>query len=189
MVPAIAPKWIDTEDAIMAETEVDSQPLLASGAMLSDRTWKTFRYRDLFMIKKGKRVVNKDLIEGTTPCIRPIAQNNGVDSHINLPPNHPGNTITVSYNGSVGETFYQAEPFFALDDVNVLYPKFDMTPFLALFLIPLIRLERYRYNYGRKWNLHRMQESLIRLPVSVDGEPDWPFMEGYIKSLSFSAAV
>ena len=42
------------------------------------------------------------------------------------------NKITVCYNGSVGETFYQDQPFLASDDVNVLYPKFDMTKEIRL---------------------------------------------------------
>ena len=53
---------------------------------------------------------------------------------------HKGGTITVSYNGSVGETFYQEEPFWASDDVNVLYPKFNLTKNIAMFKINHIHI-------------------------------------------------
>jgi hypothetical protein len=40
----------------------------------------------------------------------------------------------VNYNGSVGEEFYQQISYFALDDMSVLYPKFELNPFIAMFL-------------------------------------------------------
>jgi len=36
---------------------------------------------------------------------------------------------------------------------TVLYPKFKNAPAISLFLCTLIRQEKYRYNYGRKWSL------------------------------------
>ncbi len=47
-------------------------------------------------------------------------------------------------------------------------------------------LEKYRFNYGRKWGIDRMKKSLIKLPVDSDGKPDYKFMEDYIKSLPYS---
>ncbi len=104
-------------------------------------------------------------------------------------PIHDGNTISVSYNGSVAEAFYQPTPFWATDDVNVLYPNFDMTPAIALFLCTVIRQEKYRFNYGRKWHLERMEQSVIKLPTAQAGQPDWDFMGNYIKTLPFSSQL
>ncbi len=73
--------------------------------------------------------------------------------------------------------------------MNVLYPKFNLTPAIALFITTLIRQEKYRFNYGRKWHMDRMKESCIRLPVKTDGTPDWNFMEQYIKSLPYSSQI
>lgn len=158
-----------------------------SSIKLKDTTnWQWFRYDDIFIIKKGKRIVNSEMIQGDTPCIRPIDSNNGVYDHINLEPNHEANTITVNYNGSVAEAFYQAKSYFALDDVNILYPKFKLNPYIAMFITTLIKKEKYRFNYGRKWHLGRMNESLIKLPINKKGEPDFKFMEDYIKSLPYS---
>jgi Type I restriction modification DNA specificity domain len=154
---------------------------------LNQENWKWFRYDQLFTIEKGKRIVNSEMRSGNTRCIRPIDSNNGVYDYIDLEPNHKGNTITVNYNGSVAEAFYQSEPYFALDDVNVLYPKFELNVYIAMFIITLIRQEKYRFNYGRKWNLGRMNESLIKLPVNESGKPDFEFMENYIKSLPYSS--
>ena len=184
LVPENVPSW------------VESTPMLTYGDLsaqlnkvrlnLKDKNWKQFRYDYIFDIKKGERITNDKMLVGKIPCIRPRSDNNGIFKYIDIPPNHKGNTITVSYNGSVGEAFYQPIAHFSLDDINVLYPKFELNVFSAMFLITLIRREKYRFNYGRKWNLDRMNETKMKLPVDVKGEPDWKFMENYIKSLRYS---
>ena len=85
--------------------------------------------------------------------------------------------------------FYQNKPFWASDDVNVLYPKFKINPYIAMFLTTLIRKEKFRFNYGRKWHMERMNKTLIKLPCSSNGEPDWQFMEIYIKGLKYSKTI
>lgn len=151
--------------------------------------WRDFRYDDLFEIKKGRRLTKAKMEVGSTPFIGAIDSDNGHRQYVSANPNHQGGTITVSYNGSVGEAFYQPEPFWASDDINVLYPKFKMTPFAAVFLCALIRLEKFRFNYGRKWHLGRMNESIMKLPTAAGGQPDWDFMEAYVKTLPFSVSL
>lgn len=118
-----------------------------------------------------------------------MATSNGVTDRIGQPPIHEGGTIGVRYNGSVAEAFYQPVSYWATDDVNVLYPKFTMTPETALFLCTVIRREKYRFNYGRKWHLERMHESVIKLPVTARGKPDWAYMKRYVKSLPYSSQI
>jgi len=80
--------------------------------------------------------------------------------------------------------------YWATDDVNVLYPKgFALMPATALFICTIIRMEKYRFNYGRKWHLERMREAVIKLPVTTAGTPDWAFMEAFIKALPYSSQV
>ncbi|MBQ3670790.1 MAG: restriction endonuclease subunit S [Treponema sp.] len=96
----------------------------------------------------------------------------------------------MNYNGSVGEAFFQEEPFWASDDVNVLYARgWNLNKYTALFLCTIIRQERYRFSYGRKWTLEKMQDSHIKLPATTDGTPDFAFMERYIKSLPYSDRI
>jgi type I restriction enzyme M protein len=149
--------------------------------------WAYFKLSDLFIIKKGKRLTKKNQTNGSTPYIGAIDSNNGVSGYIGQEPIHKADTITVTYNGSVAEAFYQPVPFWASDDVNVLYPKFRMSPQIALFLCSLIRKEKYRYNYGRKWHLERMNTSFIKLPITAKKIPDWNFMEKHICSFPYSS--
>lgn len=142
----------------------------------------------LFDIRKGKRLTSDDQTEGMTPYLGAIDSNNGVANHIGQAPIHDGNTISLSYNGSVGEAFYQPEPFWATDDVNVLYLRPEhgtLDAARALFVCAVLRHEKYRYSYGRKWTLDGMKATRIKLPATPEGEPNWQWMEDYIKSLPY----
>lgn len=152
-------------------------------------SWGQFELQQLFEIKKGKRLTAADMIPGNTPFVSASDSSNGVTAHIGQQAIHEGNTISISYNGSVAEAFFQPIPFWASDDVNVLYPKFELSAERALFLCTVIRLEKYRFNYGRKWRLERMRECIIRLPITTKKVPDWEFMEHYIKTLPYSSQI
>jgi len=68
-------------------------------------------------------------------------------------------------------------------------PKFEMNSYTALFLQTIINLEQFRYSYGRKFNQTRIKSTKIKLPVNAQNQPDWQFMEDYIKSLPYSASL
>ena len=151
---------------------------------MDTRNWKWFRYEQIFEIKKGKRLTKADMKSGEIPYIGASDSNNGVTSHIaNDEHLHTANTITVSYNGSIAEAYYQNKNFWATDDVNVLYPKFDMNQYSAFFFTTLINREKYRFNYGRKWDKELMCISEIKLPIDCQGNPDWKWIENYVKEI------
>ena len=138
----------------------------------------------LFNIVKGTRLTKANMKEGNINFIGSSAINNGVTNHIsNSERVHPANLITVSYNGSIGEAFYQDEPFWASDDVNVFYPKFEQNFEIAMFLIPLIRKVGEKYKFVDKWKIEDMCNEKIKLPKNENGEPDWEFMENYMKNI------
>ncbi len=176
------------------QNKFNPKPLSTRKLQLNTNQWKKFSYNDIFEIKKGKRLTKADMLDGSIPYIGAIDSNNGISAYISNDEHlHQGNTITVSYNGSIAEAFYQATKFWATDDVNVLYPKFALNRYIAMFLITLIHREKYRFNYGRKWDKELMESSLIKLPAvkiaTNKYEPDWQFMEDYIKSLPYSSCL
>ena len=152
---------------------------------ISTEDWGKFLLADLFDVKKGSRLTKEDQTNGFTPYVGAIDSNNGVSNHIGQKAMHEGGTISLSYNGSVGEAFYQPEPFWATDDVNVLDPKQGtiLNTWTGLFICTILRREKYRYSYGRKWVLDAMKDTLIRLPQTSSGKPDWAAMERMIKVL------
>lgn len=58
----------------------------------------------------------------------------------------------------------------------------------AMFVATVIEMDKYRWDYGRKWRPERMVKSKILLPAKLkDNEyvPDWEYMREYIKSLPY----
>ena len=147
--------------------------------------WKPFRVGDLFDIQKGKRLTKADMVDGNYPFVGASAVSNGVTAFVgNDAYLHDGHCLTVCYNGSVGETFLQKEPFWASDDVNVLR-LFDesVSDFALMFVAPCIRSLRRNYGYTNKWTSAKMAEDVILLPATPDGEPDWAYMEAYMRQV------
>ena len=106
---------------------------------LDTKEWKRFYLSRLFEIKKGKRLTAEDQEDGVYNYIGAIDSNNGIANHISQKPIHDGNTISLSYNGSVGEAFYQPEPYWATDDVNALYSRYNgFNEHIGLFFASVI---------------------------------------------------
>jgi hypothetical protein len=124
------------------------------------------------------------MLPGVINFIGATSLNNGLTAKISNSSNlHPAGTITVTYNGSVGEAFYQTEPFWASDDVNVLYPKFPLNEYRALyFLAPLIKKGK-SYGYSYKWTKEKMEADEIYLPVDKNKTIDFDFIEERVREL------
>ena len=185
------PDWVYMEQ-YMSKVGETVNSSLALSLSLSDSysgrydttKWKQFTIGQLFKVEKGHRLTKKSMVDGDINYIGATAFNNGVTARIgNTQHLHPAGTLTVCYNGSIGQTFYQTEKFWATDDVNVLYPKFEMTPYVAQFFIPIITKLGQRYGYVDKWTAKKMTNTFLPLPVTPKGEPDFTFMETYMKSL------
>ena len=138
----------------------------------------------IFDIKKGKRLTKDNMIPGTINFIGSTSVNNGVTAKVsNSSHIHNGNTITVTYNGSVGEAFYQTDSFWASDDVNVLTFKRLLNERLALFFCTSLRKSGKKYGYTYKWTKELMEKDEIILPVTSSGSFDYKFMETYIRAI------
>jgi hypothetical protein len=165
--------------------------------------WKIFNYNEIFEIKNGfynKKPESSGL--GAIPFLGATDGNNGVTEYYTLEeiesssktgdaPNapleqkiFPGNAVCVTNNGSVGYAYYQERSFTCSHDVNPLYIlDGEFNKYTGLFVASVIMYDRYRWGYGRKWRPSRMKNSHIKLPADTFGNPDWKWMENYIKTL------
>ena len=187
--PVEMPKWVKTTNPdCFKGAELPHSKVAIS--LRNTHEWKPFSLGKLFDIRKGQRLTKANMSPGSIPYVGASDTDNGITARIGQAPIHEGGTISVSYNGSVAEAFYQPVPYWATDDVNVLYPRgFDLKPTTGLFLCTIIRLEKYRFNYGRKWHLERMRESIIKLPATPVGKPDWGYIEKFITTLPYSSQI
>ena len=182
--------------------------------------WVSYRYDEVFKIVGGyfNKKPEESKNETDIPFIGASEYNNGITSYHteNEIKNSlrcgnadkkrsldgkifDANCITLANNGnSVGSAFYQDRRFTSSHDVTILYllEQDQMNSYVALFICTLIRAEKYRWSYGRKWRPNRMNSSIIKLPskqITEDGEtkivPDWKFMEDCVKLLPFSSSL
>lgn len=185
-------KYMDSYmDAVIKNSSCFLEPtneVARNQKRLDSRNWKSFAIGELFTIKKGRRLTKADMIPGDTIFIGSSASNNGCTRRIgNRSHLHSPNTITVCYNESVGEAFYQEARFWASDDVNVLYPTFKLTRNIALFIVPIIRNLGKRYGYTDKWKSEAIVRDRIKLPARPDGNPDWDYMEAFMQRIILEA--
>ena len=169
--------------------KVSSKPIINKRLKLNTSKWKYFRLTKLFDIKGSKTTPLLELEEygpGKYPYVTTQATNNGVEGFYNYY-TEKGNVLTID-SAVIGYTAYQPLPFSASDHVEKLIPKFKMNKYIAMFLVTILNLEQYRYNYGRKSSQSRIKRIKIKLPTK-NGEPDFEFMEEYIKTLPYSSSI
>ncbi len=135
-------------------------------------------------------VENNDLSKGTM-VISANTNNNGFSHFLDKKAIFSGNVITLGNTGqsSVGVAFYQPYPFIGTNNINILVPKFKFNEYIGMFIVSVIKKERYKYSFGRVLDKTRTEKLKINLPSDNNGNPDWQFMEDYIKSLSYSSNI
>ena len=191
-VPAI-------KDMMSCIDSLHTKPLTTGNVMnigvnaLEIGKWKEFSVSDLFNVVYGVNLELVNCVETTKSDSDAIAfvsrteSNNGVSAYVRpvsgVEP-QPENTITVAGGGSVLATFLQTQPFYSGRDLYLLHSKETISIPAKLFLVTVIKANKYRYNYGRQANV-TLPSLKLRLPSKADGKPDWQFMENYIKSLPY----
>lgn len=168
---------------------ISDKPLIDKKIKLEIDKWKEFELNRLFKIQGSKTTPLLELEEygkGKYPYVTTQATNNGVEGFYDFY-SEEGNIITAD-SAVLGYSSYQVLPFSASDHVEKLIPKFKMNKYIAMFLVTILNLEQYRYNYGRKCSQTRMKGISIKLP-GKNGNPDFEYMENYIKSLTYSSSI
>lgn len=152
---------------------------------LNDCKWESFNITDVFpTIKRGKRLKNADHRPGKVPYVSSSAINNGVADYIQEDDNTRtfSNCISLANSGSVGSAFYEPFKFVASDHITHLKLKYDNS-FVYLFLTTILEMQKSNFSFNREINEPRIKALKIMLPVTDSGEPDYDYMEQYVKNL------
>ena len=75
---------------------------------------------------------------------------NGLYGFYDFAPRYKTPVITCPSSGSICQAFVQEFPCSAYDNTLVLIPNTDTEPELLYYIAALLRLERWRYRYGRQ---------------------------------------
>lgn len=172
----------------------DKSPVKKDKVNLSDRPWQWFVFGDL--IEEPYKAIPYSAYTLTecshedTRALRYITRtdtNNGCAAYVledDFADIEEGNVITIGDTTST--IFYQSSSFICGDHIIVIRAPW-LNKYTGLFITTLLNKERFRYNYGRAYLKESVMSTRVKLPADAAGNPDWQFMEDYIKSLPYSA--
>ena len=149
--------------------------------------WGKFDIAKLFNISlpKGDLQVKK-VDDGDIPLITPSNFNNGMLQRISK-----YSPSTLYGKGSLtvdmfGNAYYQEEDFFvtAHGHVNVLLPNMSLNIYTGSFLASAIRTMLFdKYGFSEMCTQKVLKAESVWLPITSAGEPDWQYMEDYMKNI------
>lgn len=155
---------------------------------LSNRKWKIFIIGDLFSVKRPISRNKNHYENGDVPFVASGSVNNGVmkccKPHKNEELDDAG-CITVSPVD--GSAFYQSYAFLgrggAGSSILMLYAN-NINLYSGQFIAKMISNTcACKYTYGHMGNKDSIKRERIMLPVGDNDEPDYQFMEDYMKEL------
>ena len=158
---------------------------------LNNINWKQFKLKDIIVLDNNKNKVqvptgsniNKNLLtKGTIPRITVKQFNNGIDDFYK--DNVKGtrkykNFISVSF---LGNAFYHS--YLATTDMKVHTLKLKgvkLNKYIALFFIAMLNNNIKNFSFGDQLSSTDIPLKKILLPTNSKGQPDYEFMEEYIK--------
>ena len=192
------PDWQFMEDYIKEIWGVLNTSIPYTKQKLDISNWKEFKIGNYFEVRRGKRIVkNVDFFdvkneEYRYPVVTAATSNNSIDGYFN---NYNCDDNAIVCGGEAGGFYatYQEEKCWVMDRSRIFLPYSSVASkinkFTSLFLVTIFKKEMFKYSYGRSANPRHIMDTVIKLPVDNCGEPDWQFMEEYIKKLEFSDLI
>ena len=153
---------------------------------LQEREWKSFELGSLFNIYTGGDMILSRLEKGEIPVISHSINNNGVATYTKEIKGKRkfdcNRTISLADRGNFyahvqGVDFYIGTRVKALEFIGEACNKE-----ILKFICPLINSQAVKFSYGNNC-CDNTDSLIILLPVDWEGNPDYKFMEEYIKQL------
>lgn len=154
---------------------------------LNDKSWGSFRVLDLFEYRRGNQNNMASLSIGSYMLISAKNINNGLkgffasnDEKRGL---YKGHCITLNNDGDggVGLAYYQPCDFLLDTHVYALYPKKDISRYTMLYISRTLSKQRVCFSHGYSISQDRLKTMKVMLPIDESGNPDYAFMEQYIR--------
>lgn len=190
--PNGAPDWAYMESYMAnLETKVAESLTLLQAAKdaekkkVDTREWGEFRVGELFIQERGKEKAPKQNELGDCPLIQETNNNNGFDRMVVPTKIIKGNSITVSINYAQN-VFYQADDFCASVNIAVLRNN-HLNRYNSQFVCSVLRNAHQKFDYTSKISKELLNKETIMLPVDKTGQPDWAYMEEYMRKVEEKA--
>lgn len=159
---------------------------------IDTKQWKEFVIKDLFTVKRPSARSQANYEDGDVPFVASGNFNNGVLKYLQPKDNEildSGKCITVSPID--GSSFYQEDDFLgrggAGSSIILLYNP-NLNLYNGYFIATVIRTVCRKYAYSDMANKDTIGAEKIKLPVDETGNPDFSYMESYMKNLELAVS-
>lgn len=147
---------------------------------LEEKLWMEFRIYDIFSHKRGKRQTESSRRKGDIPYYSASQNNNGLTDFISNP------TFIIKTNAIIystfGDAYYVNENFSSSDEITILTNS-NINKYTGLFIVTCLNQNKSKYSFGRKAFSNKITKDKIMLPIDSLGNPDFEYMEQYIKNI------
>lgn len=203
--PDGAPDWAYMESYMAnLETKVAESLTMLQAAKdaekkkVDTREWGEFKFGDLFDLhgikqaKSQKLIPTVELSDGI-PCVPYIVQsqfNNMVGRYVdkqwlikNNEPPVEGNALVLGV--TLNACSYQPEEFGASQVITARSPCLNKNN--GFFIAAIVRKRIEQFDYKEKPSFEKYRALKIMLPIDKTGQPDWAYMEEYMRKVKEKA--
>lgn len=149
--------------------------------------WKRFRIGDLFVVTRPVARSQLKYKEGSVPFVSSGNYNNGVIKWC-----EPADDDVLDQKGCItvspldGSSFYQPLDFLGRGGAGsaiLLLRNDNLTEMSGLFVSAVLRAALTKFSYNDQINSQSILIQEIKLPVTLDEEPDFAYMDSYMQKI------
>lgn len=150
--------------------------------------WKKFKVGDLFELVNSKPYHIQNVIEDENgiPYITRSKFNNGLKCRVERKEKlelNPSNTI--SFGAENANFFYQSEEYITGNKMYYI-STINLSKYAILFIKTVLESTfSNNFSYSNGMIPERIKDEYITLPVDIHGNPNFNFMESYMKNIEF----
>lgn len=147
-------------------------------------TWKAFHVTDFFTVLSRRNKLSKvDIDDGNTPVYSSNSFNGGIFGYTTKEPDYEISEdipFYITFGDHTKAVNIADKSFCVMDNVKVLTTKIRNYNVLHFIITSWLK-NVPNLGYARHWSI--AEKAKIYLPATSDGQPDWNYMESYMKAV------
>ena len=154
---------------------------------IDTQKWGAFKIGDWFDVSRPVSRKQNDYAPGDIGFVASGSFNNGIQSYLSPKADDDidkGGCITISPVD--GYAFWQEKDFLGRGGAGssiIIIRNINLNKLNALFIASILRFTFSNWTYTAMGNKDLVKESVILLPATAKGEPDYGYMEEYMAKL------
>lgn len=149
-------------------------------------TWGNYSPVKLFKFEHPTPRSSKNYEDGNIPFVCSGSFNNGVEKFVNSKNEELDKPNCISLSPVDCSAFYQESPFLGRGGGGssiYLLRNEHLNKYNSLFICAVLKKFYGKYYYDNQLSETKLKKELLCLPFKTNEEPDWEYMEKYIKLL------